>query len=154
MRLMLACGFTALTLIGGGCGSSKQPVPVSGIVTLDGEPLPDARVTFNPIDTGGWMAFGQTDKQGRFSLTTLNGKPGALPGEYKITVEYLGELTEASAAIATDMKRMLAERDKLKTKKKDKEVHANYRTVDKTQLRQSVPPDGDVKIALSKSGGV
>lgn len=40
-----------------GCGSAEDPtVPVSGNVTLDGQPLPSGRITFLPSDGKGAVA--------------------------------------------------------------------------------------------------
>lgn len=71
-----------------GCGPSGPAiVPVSGIVTLDGVPVEGATVTF-VSKVGSRMADGQTDAQGRFTLTTQDAdpKPGALEGEHTVTV--------------------------------------------------------------------
>ncbi len=75
-----------------GCGRESQSlVPVAGVVTLDGEPLAGARVSFEPRRQGeqinaGPSSFGQTDEQGRFVLSTLSGAEGAVPGEHNVIV--------------------------------------------------------------------
>jgi hypothetical protein len=134
-----------------GCGGGQKPIPTSGVLTLDGEPLADARVTFLPTSEGGRMAWGQTDSLGRFRLTTSNTGDGALPGQYKITVQVIGPVTEADAKIVTDHKKILAERDRL-LKIPRKEIHANYKTADKSPLKQEIPAEGEVQIPLTKSG--
>ena len=72
-----------------GCGSAPKEGPetvkVTGTVTLDGEPLAGAYVTFSP-KTAGPPAFGETDGQGRFSLQTFEPGDGAIAGKYLITV--------------------------------------------------------------------
>jgi hypothetical protein len=133
-----------------GCGGGGKPIPTSGVVTLEGEPLADARVTFTPTGTGK-MSFGQTDSLGRFSLTTVDGKHGAYAGQYKITVHMTGPSQEADRKVATDLKFMMKERDRL-SKVKLKEVHPNYLSVDKTPLQQEIPADGEVKVPLNKTG--
>jgi hypothetical protein len=67
-----------------GCGSGLEWKPIHGAVTLDGQPLAEAAVLFQPID-GGPVASGNTDAQGNFTLTTA-GKPGALAGRYQVAV--------------------------------------------------------------------
>ena len=77
----------ALFLSCGGCGSGRyefETVPVEGVVTLNGEPLPDALVTFLPEN--GRPASGRTDDSGRYELVYLEGKPGALPGKHKVSI--------------------------------------------------------------------
>jgi hypothetical protein len=75
--------------------SSAPPgvVPVSGRVTLDGEPLAGAVVTFQPIGVrleGGVEAVGssgRTNAEGRFVLTLIDPKlPGALAGRHAVTI--------------------------------------------------------------------
>ena len=81
-----------------GCGDSPpaakplpESKPVTGKVTLGGEPLADARIFFAPKGTTeGQGASGSTDSQGVYVLTTTDssGRPasGCIPGEYKVTV--------------------------------------------------------------------
>jgi hypothetical protein len=69
----------------GGCGpKAPATLPVSGVVTLDGQPVEKAAVMFQPTEGRG--ALGQTDAQGRFLLSTV-------PGNQRVTVtrvEYQG----------------------------------------------------------------
>ena len=69
-----------------GCGS-KGPaiVPVSGTVTLDGNPVANAAVMFAPT-SGGRPAEGTTGTDGKFQLTTEKPADGAMEGEYEVTV--------------------------------------------------------------------
>jgi len=69
-----------------GCGQGRpKTVPVSGTVTLDGQPVDGASVTFYPA-SGGRPAMGTTDAQGNFTLTTFEKGDGAIPGTYNVTV--------------------------------------------------------------------
>ncbi len=76
------------------CGCAKAPglnlAPVSGKVTLDGQPLADATVTFIPESTKDELApasFGKTDGQGRYQLEVVtNGARGAIVGRHKVSV--------------------------------------------------------------------
>jgi hypothetical protein len=43
-----------------------KPVPVSGTVTLNGQPIEGAEVSFFPADAKGRAATGMTDMAGRF----------------------------------------------------------------------------------------
>ena len=82
-RRVFAAGFlTALAAVAG-CGGPKL-VPAGGVVTLDGEPVDGALVTFVAED-GGHTATGQTDTAGSFTMM-VGGNPGALPGKYKVLV--------------------------------------------------------------------
>jgi hypothetical protein len=62
---------------------------VSGTVTLDGQPLENALVTFTP-EGGGRGASGVTDASGKYLLATA-GQAGAVPGTHRVTVTTLNQ---------------------------------------------------------------
>lgn len=72
-----------------GCKKDPPPiVPVSGVLLLNGQPLPKAEIRFYPIEEGlnaDYIAMAVTDDQGRFTLET-NGQPGACACVHKVTV--------------------------------------------------------------------
>jgi len=67
-----------------GCGPSNIGT-VSGTVTLDGQPLPDALVTFTPIEDGS-PSSGRTDANGSYTLRYTRSIVGAEPGEHVVSV--------------------------------------------------------------------
>jgi len=72
-----------------GCGNRIPVTPVTGTVTLNGEPVENAMVTFIPDASSGTVATATTDKEGRYVLKTYIGDKtafGAFPGGYKVTV--------------------------------------------------------------------
>jgi len=76
-----------------GCGDGPSLVPARGIVTLDGQPLEGATVSFvpvpgNPVSTAGTDATGP---QGNFTMTH-NGRAGLAPGKYKVLVSKTEEI--------------------------------------------------------------
>jgi hypothetical protein len=88
----LLCGCGLLTLPG--CGGLKL-YPVSGGVTLDGKPLSQCTVCFNPDASKGnaltVSCVGRLDAQGHYALRTIavkgsDGGAGAPPGWYKVTL--------------------------------------------------------------------
>lgn len=69
-----------------GCGSNLPPVvPVSGVVTLDGQPLADAAIAFMPVD-GGRFGYGSTNEKGEFQIGTFTDSDGALVGVHRISI--------------------------------------------------------------------
>ena len=69
-----------------GCGPSRPALlPAEGVVTLDGKPLAEASVIFQPT-AGGRPAAGVTDADGRFKVGTFKPRDGALPGMHVVTV--------------------------------------------------------------------
>ncbi len=89
--MLRRCCDAAVALLAILVGSCSAPPPniveVKGVVLIDGEPLPKAKVRFFPqIDAASsFMAQGVTDDQGRFTLA-CNGQPGAATGENHVLV--------------------------------------------------------------------
>ncbi|QDV49864.1 DUF4198 domain-containing protein [Gimesia fumaroli] len=89
-RLLLLVGM--FWLIGCGGNSEIPVVPVSGQITLDGQPLADVSISFVPQaesvsspDVGpGSMA--KTDSEGRFTLITVDGRDGAVVASHIIRI--------------------------------------------------------------------
>ncbi|QDU77957.1 hypothetical protein Pan97_50360 [Bremerella volcania] len=79
-----------------GC-SGNGMLPVEGTVTLDGQPLDGAAISFVPAE-GGRPSTGQTDDQGHFTLASYTAGDGVPPGEYKVTVVKLDTRRQAEAA--------------------------------------------------------
>jgi hypothetical protein len=73
-----------------GCGDAKLG-RVSGVVTLDGQPLPRATVEFQPKD--GSPSYGITDEQGRYQLRYRRNQPGAEVGPHVVRVTTYDWLT-------------------------------------------------------------
>jgi hypothetical protein len=77
-RWIVACGVFAIAGCGGDGYSELGLVPVSGTVTLDGQPLAGAKVSFEGDDKR--VAIGTTDAAGRYTLMYDSQTPGATPG--------------------------------------------------------------------------
>lgn len=78
----------AAVLIAAGC-DGRSVVPVSGRVTLNGLPLNNAVVLFQPFDRDnpGTGSSGRTDADGRFTLRQIHpDRPGAWPGWHHVTI--------------------------------------------------------------------
>ncbi len=72
-----------------GCGSGGRPegvAPVSGRISLGGEPLAGAIVTFLPVKQGASTSLGRTDDEGRFTLLYGGGIQGAQVGQHRVTI--------------------------------------------------------------------
>lgn len=89
VQLALAVGL--IFFVGCGGGPNPELLPVSGVVTIDGKPLPNAAVRFVPMEEGldgNFIASAITDKKGEFSLR-LQGKEeiGCVACLCKVTIE-------------------------------------------------------------------
>lgn len=90
-RLAAAALGLAVTV---GCGGGET-VPVSGTVTLDGEPLDGATIVFTPQE-GGRPSAARTDSNGYYNLVYGRGAAGAVPGEHLVTIStYIEEDTDS-----------------------------------------------------------
>lgn len=80
-----------LTLTLAGCESGAPTAKVEGIVTLDGKPLADIRVLFQPenksSESAGIGSFGLTDAEGKFTLKLSDSQSeGAVVGNHTVTL--------------------------------------------------------------------
>jgi hypothetical protein len=81
-----------VALVAAGCGSDNV-APVSGRVTLDGQPAAYTRVTFQPIGSAdnqnpGPGSYGITDADGRYRLTVVgSGRSGAVVGRHRVSIK-------------------------------------------------------------------
>ncbi len=103
MSRLLCVAFALATLTG--CGGQLTTAPVSGTITLNGEPLADASVTFTPAATGieAPASNGRTDAGGNFTLeVTATGDRGAVLGKHVVTVARIEEEKEGEDADVID----------------------------------------------------
>lgn len=101
MRVMATFRSSVVLLltVAAGCAPEAEPVAptlpqgfasdVTGRVTLDGQPLPHARVMFTPFAPGA-TAFGQTDDQGRYRLRISDRLAGASLGPNRVRINTIG----------------------------------------------------------------
>ena len=76
-----------LQMAGCNWGSTSDTIPVSGVVTLDGQPVEGATVSFHAIEEGKPSAYGRTKADGSFLLQTHAVNDGAVPGEFAVTIQ-------------------------------------------------------------------
>jgi hypothetical protein len=95
MRTSQIFGVLGLAFLLSSCGSAKGPQlgTVTGVVSMDGKPLANARVVFTPIDEGRG-SVGVTNESGRYSLEFAYNQKGAAVGEHTVQIfseSYSGE---------------------------------------------------------------
>lgn len=91
--LRFARVFAGVLLLAG-CGSGVEKFPlvaVSGTVTCEGKPVPNAIVFFEPVKSGasaasGKQGFATTDAEGHFVVSTYSDNDGAVKGKHIIRV--------------------------------------------------------------------
>lgn len=77
-------------IVASGCSGKPKLVEVEGTVKVNGQPVEGIQVEFWPTASGP-RSFGVTDAQGRFTLTTDDGKEkGASVGMHKVVLRDVG----------------------------------------------------------------
>ena len=73
-------------------GGQYELAPVSGSVSMDGEPLAGVQVNFFPQATAeesaGPFSSATTDENGRFTLKSRYGDDGAVIGLHQVSIKY------------------------------------------------------------------
>jgi hypothetical protein len=128
-RLMLGLAL-ALAL---GCGSRKI-APVSGRVTLNGKPVANALVAFNPIPKEGTSeagpgSVGTTNENGEFTLMVSPGRKGAQVGRHRVAISAMNPQAGESDARLPRGRRPLVNT-----------IPSRYN--EKSELTFEVPPGG------------
>jgi hypothetical protein len=81
--------FVLLLAMALGCGGGKKFAPVSGKVTMNGQPLAGAMISFQPDvdsyeDAPG--STGKTNDKGEYTLKAATGESGARVGKHKVMI--------------------------------------------------------------------
>ena len=88
MRPAFTLALTVLLPLALGCGPDRPDMgTVTGVVTFNGKPLPDAEISFEP--KGKRFSFGRTDEAGRYEMKYIRDEKGVAVGEcvVRITVD-------------------------------------------------------------------
>ena len=139
-----------------GCGGGHDYADVSGTVTLNGEPLPDAWVEFQPVGEDkdaklGFGARGKTDAQGRYTLRTAeldDDHDGVVVGKHMVRISCF-DGGEGGDALAEQ-----ADADNPRDRKKSNVPVVPAKYNENTELTFTVEPGGtdkaDFKLEMPK----
>ena len=99
----LLCASLLLVSLSGCTNEPYQVAPVSGIVTLDGQPVAQVAVMFQPVAVDGNVnpgpgSYGITDAEGRYSLRLVGKESaGGVVGKNKVRFDpYSDEVADPS----------------------------------------------------------
>lgn len=76
-----------------GCDNGPELVNVTGTVHMDGKPLPNASIEFQP--KGGSPSFATTEADGTYVLMFTRDRKGAMPGQHTVRITTKGVVTDA-----------------------------------------------------------
>lgn len=74
-----------LVAVPGCSGKASAGAEATGVVMLDGAPLPNVLLSLYPTG-GGSSAFATTDSEGKFTVSTSGAETGLAAGDYVVTV--------------------------------------------------------------------
>ena len=91
--------FSAALMILVGCSNDPKSALVSGVVTVDGKPYPNAVVSFQPVGTKENPAPGRgssayTNENGRYEMISAGGGEGAIVGKQRVRIMTRGDEVE------------------------------------------------------------
>ena len=134
----------------GGDPNRPKTVRVTGVVTLDGIPVEGAQDAFNPEAADGQGAFGRTDAEGRYELTTFEAGDGAVAGAYIVTITKYE--SAPPAAEASEDEYVPPEAGQAKPKAPKNDLPSKYSQMHTSDLRAGVSEQGENKFdfALTK----
>lgn len=95
-----------LALLIAGCGGGSDGpslIDVEGTITLDGEPLGNAAISFLPAGAGvdgTSPSYGKTDANGQYSLEYSISESGAIAGKYRVAISTLQDADEDEGVAA------------------------------------------------------
>ncbi|WP_298865237.1 carboxypeptidase-like regulatory domain-containing protein [uncultured Gimesia sp.] len=136
-RLSLCILVFGVSGCGGSTDSSPLPetAPVMGVVSLDGNPLEFATVTFVPSgSTKGVECVGLTDASGKYTLKQIRGAEGVPPGEYRVVINHLVTSDGTPYKPGSDIAPITAGAEEA--------LPVRYSSVDKTTLTAKVSAEG------------
>ena len=144
-KTILGIAVLCVTLFAMGCGSGKlKTEEVTGTITYDGKPLPNATINFTPAEgSAGVPGFGSTDENGVYRLQALQGEAdaGTVPGKYLVSV-IATEMVPTGKKITTyDDVGNIIKVDETKPKTL---IPARYSDVQKSELTATVEAGGGV----------
>lgn len=113
-----------------GCNSAPATVEIDGVLQIASQPLDDISVQFIPDSASketGWKASGVTDATGKFTLRCEDGRPGAIPGHYRVLLDDLKVYANPRNNVPQDRGRLIVSR-----------VPKRYRVAGSTPLKIEV----------------
>lgn len=150
----IALGLIALPLMFAGCNDGYNTVPVSGTVTLDGEPLAGVEVVYFPMPTEetanvGPFSVGTTDAQGKYTLKTRYDEDGAVIGEHRVTFAYGDVDQEAMADAEAASLEAKGEGEQVSGEEKTAAKQANSQLGKRKRIPKRFGDDSNVKITIT-----
>lgn len=156
-NVVLATCLLLTAVLSAGCKSGDGPplAAASGKVTLDGNPVEGASVSFEPVN-GGRPCSGMTDANGVYHITSVEQNDGAPVGDHFVAIIKIsgeGASTPAGADASMSLSDISASDDK--SGKKEPEtiylVPRKYNVAKTSGLKVTVPAGGSSELNFELS---
>lgn len=125
------------SLVGCSRTSTVTLVPVTGRVTLNGNPVHGFAIIFHPTDKEsktGPASVGVLDREGRFTLLCSGNRRGAIVGEHQVFL-VRGETTDEGSYAGSSVH--------VATRQAPTDVPGQYQSLHASDLRATVTADGE-----------
>ncbi len=151
--------FAAIACVLSGCSATNEIdygkvklVSVSGTVTLDGQPLAGAVISFDDLETGNF-SFARTNSSGKYTLQFDSDVDGVTAGKKQVQISTVRSILGLRGEEGEEVGERSSEGDKSEAKKE--QVPECYNK--KTKLNVEVTPDSstfnfDLKSDCSTTG--
>jgi len=143
------CAIALLFLTGCERGNPFGLAPVSGMVTIDGQPAADVVIIFTPVPNEttsivGPFSSAVTDSEGKFTLKSKQRKPGAVPGVHSVSLQYRSFSPDAVDNIKERIQR---------ARQSGGDVAAAQAALKKAMQQPQIPERySDIKLTVGKDG--
>ena len=162
-KISITIGLLLSGLLFTGCGGDGyKVVPLSGTVTMDGNPAAGVRVVFSPSalednPAPGPFSSAITDENGGFVMKTRYGKSGAIVGPHLVSFKYAGgsEVMEETAMAEARVEDAKAARDSAalsKAKAELKKLKAVSKSKGGAMPSRYYGRNGGIKFEVPKGG--
>ncbi|MDR2757277.1 MAG: hypothetical protein LBC20_16385 [Planctomycetaceae bacterium] len=114
-----------------GCNNGPNSASVSGVITIDGEPVKGVHLKFSP-KSGERPSVGYTNERGEYTLLFTQDQRGCIPGEHVVTINaYRDPENEASQYLPAKYNQSAAENPELNLEIKNGSQKWNFNCVTK-----------------------
>ncbi|MDR1480796.1 MAG: carboxypeptidase-like regulatory domain-containing protein [Planctomycetaceae bacterium] len=128
-------------------------VPAEGVLKFNGELVEGATILFSPVSQSK-AASSVTDTNGKFKMMTLNPNDGAYPGEYNVVVKKTEERGEIDEPVNVDELSKSGRIVIKDTRELIQHLPQKYASFNTTDLKITIPPEGNKKIEINLTGEV
>ena len=143
-RFILNIGSILCIVLLIGCGGNSNLGDVSGKVTINGDPLPDAFITFKPtrFEGVGGKTFGKTASDGTYYIVASENESGAYIGENLVRIK-IGDVKSEGGVIEETVPAIYSSKSELLVEVKSGSITFDFElnSTASSKIDRQVDPD-------------